>query len=641
MQIAHRKNLFSVLLLLYLLHPANAFALSNETIASTGQPGTFFIVTYVPGDVTGWGYISHTFHHLAIAEEYGSRITLLRDEASRIDYQCDLDVLSFWDSGHFISSDGGWTTELCMPDYEDRGFNWLPNVDSLIAVDYHRYYSWDTLTTWINMPDRGLEGSLTSSEKRSSIGWSAGDYAVISGLGSNRDSIGFYFTESYCDTFQLRATSDQFSWNVELFRGFSPGELYLNTIPGLYLSTDTMRTWTFQGETPLYSNYFRTAEYEAGWQPGELLCLYSYYDEWTTGEDPEFEQVILRTTDFAQSWNLQHTSFPFYEESPGGIQLSGTRESIVATIDTIWNGDTTGLRDLFLEQAELRWNTVQPDNELIALEFDSTLHGGDTTQLRLIAQPGAFPEPGAVEGEIVLSFEVPCYPDYPTVHRRIQVTGALEESNFLHSPGRIEIHGTTETCVETGDTITNRSPMDTLFLTLDSIEWTCNPPREGTLSPQLPDFLPPGQNGLFALNPLESAFLDTGALEGVATLLTNSLYHPVVQIPIEGHLTSTNAMVESDPSESPTRFSILNTYPQPFNSTVFIRVSVPSAGKVHFSIYNLLGESVVSFNQHCPAGIHEIPLSMDQATGNVASGIYFVVLNYMEQVAMQRIVLLK
>jgi photosystem II stability/assembly factor-like uncharacterized protein len=60
-------------------------------------------------------------------------------------------------------------------------------------------------------------------------------------------------------------------------------------------------------------------------------------------------------------------------------------------------------------------------------------------------------------------------------------------------------------------------------------------------------------------------------------------------------------------------------YPNPFNPSTFIRYSVPTAGKVKLTIYDMLGQTVdVLINEEQSAGYHGV-----EWRANVASGIYF------------------
>ncbi|MCK6604410.1 MAG: YCF48-related protein [Ignavibacteriaceae bacterium] len=72
--------------------------------------------------------------------------------------------------------------------------------------------------------------------------------------------------------------------------------------------------------------------------------------------------------------------------------------------------------------------------------------------------------------------------------------------------------------------------------------------------------------------------------------------------------------------ELPSVYSLSQNYPNPFNPSTTITYSVPEAGNVRLSVYNLMGEEIASLvNGNVEAGVHTV--SFD-ASG-FASGTYF------------------
>ena len=75
----------------------------------------------------------------------------------------------------------------------------------------------------------------------------------------------------------------------------------------------------------------------------------------------------------------------------------------------------------------------------------------------------------------------------------------------------------------------------------------------------------------------------------------------------------------------PNVFSLAQNYPNPFNPSTTISYSLPQAGNVKITIYNLLGESVKTIiNESKPAGSYQTVWNSTDESGNkVVSGVYF------------------
>ena len=73
----------------------------------------------------------------------------------------------------------------------------------------------------------------------------------------------------------------------------------------------------------------------------------------------------------------------------------------------------------------------------------------------------------------------------------------------------------------------------------------------------------------------------------------------------------------------PSDFSLSQNYPNPFNPSTKIKFSIPEAGHIKISIFNLLGEEVdILFDGFKNAGVYEI----NWTANNLSSGIYFYIL---------------
>ncbi|MGE5365248.1 MAG: CHRD domain-containing protein [Bacteroidota bacterium] len=88
----------------------------------------------------------------------------------------------------------------------------------------------------------------------------------------------------------------------------------------------------------------------------------------------------------------------------------------------------------------------------------------------------------------------------------------------------------------------------------------------------------------------------------------------------------------------PQTFSLEQNYPNPFNPSTAIRFSLPEKGMVNLSIFNILGQKVVTLiNDYMNAGTY---VQTFNASG-IASGIYFYRLNYANNAITKKMILLK
>lgn len=82
----------------------------------------------------------------------------------------------------------------------------------------------------------------------------------------------------------------------------------------------------------------------------------------------------------------------------------------------------------------------------------------------------------------------------------------------------------------------------------------------------------------------------------------------------------------------------VSAYPNPFNATVVIRYSLPSAGEIALSVFDVRGKRVIGpFNEFQNAGEGEIAID----GSNLPSGLYFYQLEVNQTVASGKILLLK
>ena len=92
----------------------------------------------------------------------------------------------------------------------------------------------------------------------------------------------------------------------------------------------------------------------------------------------------------------------------------------------------------------------------------------------------------------------------------------------------------------------------------------------------------------------------------------------------------------------PTRFALLNNYPNPFNLSTNISFALPQDSKVSLKLYNIAGQLVRSFEGAYHAGNHTIIWDGTNTRGEtVASGIYFYKLVAGEYNCTKKMVLIK
>ena len=75
----------------------------------------------------------------------------------------------------------------------------------------------------------------------------------------------------------------------------------------------------------------------------------------------------------------------------------------------------------------------------------------------------------------------------------------------------------------------------------------------------------------------------------------------------------------------PTTFALEQNYPNPFNPTTTIRFNLPTRANVSLSIYNVLGQKVITLTQgELSAGYFSVEWNGRNEVGaQVASGLYF------------------
>ncbi len=107
--------------------------------------------------------------------------------------------------------------------------------------------------------------------------------------------------------------------------------------------------------------------------------------------------------------------------------------------------------------------------------------------------------------------------------------------------------------------------------------------------------------------------------------LTGTSYYRLKQIDLDGTSRIFEAeMVEFGPVND---YSLEQNYPNPFNPSTTIKYSIPDAGYVNLTVYNMLGSEVaVLVNENKDAGTHSVEFSTEKSEFNLGSGVYIYTL---------------
>jgi len=108
-------------------------------------------------------------------------------------------------------------------------------------------------------------------------------------------------------------------------------------------------------------------------------------------------------------------------------------------------------------------------------------------------------------------------------------------------------------------------------------------------------------------------------------------------------VTSPTDVEEIVTEELPTTYGLSQNYPNPFNPSTVIEFTVPQRSNVELSVYNLLGQRVVTLvDEPMSQGTYRaVWYGQDESGHDVATGIYFYRLLAGEFAATKKMVLLK
>lgn len=91
----------------------------------------------------------------------------------------------------------------------------------------------------------------------------------------------------------------------------------------------------------------------------------------------------------------------------------------------------------------------------------------------------------------------------------------------------------------------------------------------------------------------------------------------------------------------PESFNVGEAYPNPFNPSVTIPFSLPQAGSVQFSLYNVLGQQTYTATKYYEAGAHQFLFDASSINQNLESGLYFLRVEFQEQTTTRKLLLVK
>ena len=136
------------------------------------------------------------------------------------------------------------------------------------------------------------------------------------------------------------------------------------------------------------------------------------------------------------------------------------------------------------------------------------------------------------------------------------------------------------------------------------------------------DYLTTGnETKLLVISPeTEDLFIYEGEFEITEIIVANSQYEVSVDMPIAAS------------------FNLSDAYPNPFNPTTTMTLTMPMAGDLKVEVYNLLGQVVATL----ASGYMEASTyTLTWDASNASSGVYFVQAGFQGSAHVQKIVLKK
>ena len=119
---------------------------------------------------------------------------------------------------------------------------------------------------------------------------------------------------------------------------------------------------------------------------------------------------------------------------------------------------------------------------------------------------------------------------------------------------------------------------------------------------------------------------------------TGEHFYKLVQIDFDGTRHEIDPVTIEVSNPLPNEYVLSQNYPNPFNPTTTIKFSLPYAGNITLSVFNVIGEEVQNLeNGYKEAGSYEVNFDASKLT----SGFYFYQLNAGDFKQTKKMILLK
>ena len=87
----------------------------------------------------------------------------------------------------------------------------------------------------------------------------------------------------------------------------------------------------------------------------------------------------------------------------------------------------------------------------------------------------------------------------------------------------------------------------------------------------------------------------------------------------------------------PESFKLYQNYPNPFNPSTKIKFDLPNAGKIGFSVYDILGKEIYELSEYTTSGVYEIVFD----ASDYSSGVYYYSIEFGEFIQSKKMIMLK
>ncbi len=149
--------------------------------------------------------------------------------------------------------------------------------------------------------------------------------------------------------------------------------------------------------------------------------------------------------------------------------------------------------------------------------------------------------------------------------------------------------------------------------------------------------LPPGASGSLLV---EFAPSELGPISATLTLASNDPLQAELTVPLSGQGVSATS---ADPPQA--RFALLPARPNPFSDGTALRFVLPESGQVRLGVYDLRGRllrRILEPGERLEAGEHHRAWNgRDQDGNRLASGVYFIKLEWGDRQATRKLLLLR